>query len=218
MTNKTTVSDYHRIISPLIGLALCMALMPSMKGVARTTTAAGPTTNLAEQFTGEALGVSDGERAGRIQIYISQWSSDAEVQRLREPLEHADADSLLSMLHDQHRRAGVVLMPGIQAHGTRSRTPIPRNLLFARQIMTPSGRQIIAIADEHLGLGELPLEAYKDVQEFNLLDIRFGPDGNGVGKIVSSAEIAFSAKTGMIEVKDFSNHPSRLIDVRAQKP
>jgi len=181
MTNKTTVSDYHRIISPLIGLAVCMALMPSMKGVARTTTAAGPTTNLAEQFTGEALGASDGERAGRIQIYISQWSSDAEVQRLREPFERADAGSLLSMLHDQHRRAGVVLMPGIQAHGTRSRT-------------------------------------HKDVQEFNLLDIRFGLDGNGVGKIVSSADIAFSAKTGMIEVKDFSNHPSRLIDVRAQKP
>jgi hypothetical protein len=218
MTNKPAVSEYHRIISPLVGLALCVALMPSMKGVAHTTTAAPQTTTIADQFAGEALSVSDSSRAGRIQIYISQWSSDAEVQRLREPFERADAGSLLSMLHDQHRRAGVVLMPGIQAHGTRSRTPIPRNLLFARQIMTPSGRQIIAIADEHLGLGEPPLEAHKDVQEFNLLDIRFGLDGNGVGKIVSSADIAFSAKTGMIEVKDFSNHPSRLIDVRAQKP
>jgi hypothetical protein len=217
MTNKPTVSEYHRIISPLVGLALCMALMPTIKG-AVSTTQAPHTTTIADQFAGEALSVSGGERAGRIQIYISQWSSDAEVERLREPLERADADALLSMLHDQHRRAGVVLMPGIQAHGTRSRTPIPRNLLFARQIMTPSGRQIIAIADEHLGLGESPLEAHKDVQEFNLLDIRFGPDGNGVGKIVSSADIAFSAKTGMIEVKDFSNHPSRLIDVRAQKP
>jgi len=218
MSNQSTLSDYHRIISPLVGLALCMALMPSIKGAARTTTAAPPTTNIAERFTGEALSVSDGERAGRIQIYISKWSSDAEVQRLREPLQQADGELLLTLLHDQHPRIGVVLMPGIQAHGIRARTPTPRNLLFAREVMTPSGRQIIAIADEHLGLGEPPLDARKAVPEFNLLDIRFGPDGMGVGKVVSAADIAFSAKTGMVEVKDFATHPTRLIEVRAEKP
>src|SRR5205814_7348631 len=61
---------------------------------------------------------------------LSDWSSD------------------VCSSHLQHPRIGVVLMPGIQAHGTRSRTPIPRNLLFAREIMTTSGRQVIAIADE----------------------------------------------------------------------
>lgn len=218
MTNKPAVSEYHRIVSPLVGLALCMALMPGMKGAAHTATPAGPTTNLAEQFAADAVSVPGGERAGRIQIYISQWSSDAEVQRLGEALKHADGESLLSMLHAEQRRAGVLLMPGIQAHGTRSRTPIPRNLLFARQIITPSGRQIIAIAGEHLGLGEPPLDAHKSVPEFNLLDIRFGPDGSGVGKIVSSAGISFSPKTGLVEVKDFATQPTRLVDVRGQKP
>jgi len=219
MTNKSSLSEYHRIISPLVGLALCMALMPSIKGADHTTTApTPPTTNIAERFTGEALSVSDAERAGRIQIIIAKWSSDDEVKRLSEPFRNADGESLLAMLHDQHPRIGVVLMPGIQAHGTRTRTPTPKNLLFARDIMTPSGRQIIAIADEHVGLGEPPLQAREQVPEFNLLDIRFGPDGKGVGKVVSAADIAFSPKTGMVEVKDFSMHPARLIDVRAQKP
>ena len=218
MTKNSTVSEYHRIISPLVGLALCMALMPSIKGADHATTAQSPfTTNIAEQFTGEQLSVSDSERAGRIQIIIAKWSSDDEVKRLSEPLQQADGETLLAMLHDRHPRIGVVLMPGVQAHGVRARTPTPRNILFARDVTTPTGRQIIVIADEHLGLGEAPLEARKQVPEFNLLDIRLGPDGTGVGKVASAANIAFNPKTGMVEVKDFSTRPARLIDVRAEK-
>jgi len=217
MTNKSSVSEYHRIISPLVGLALCMALMPSIKGADHTTTAAPQGTNIAELFTGEQLGVSESERAGRVQIIIAKWSSDDEVKRLSEPLRNADGESLLAMLHDQHPRIGVVLMPGVQAHGIRSRTPTPRNILFARDIKTSSGRQIIVIADEHLGLGEPPLEARKSTPEFNVLDIRFGPDGKGVGKVLRAGDIAFSAKSGLIEAKDFSAQPARLIDVRAEK-
>ena len=217
MTNKSTLSEYHRIISPLVGLALCMALMPSIKGADHATTAQSPfTTNIAEQFTGQQLSVSDSERAGRIQIIIAKWSSDDDVKLLSEPLKNADGESLMAMLHDQHPRIGVVLMPGVQVRGVRSLTPTPRNILFARDVMTPSGRQIIIIADEHLGLGEPPLEARKQVPEFNLLDIRFGLDGKGVGKVVSAADIAFNSKTGMVEVKDFSKAPARVIDVQPQ--
>jgi hypothetical protein len=136
MTTKSTVSDYHRIISPLVGLALCMTLMPSMKGAAHTTTAAPQTTTLAEQFAGEALSVTDSSRAGRIDIYISKWSTDADVKRLSEPLQNADGELLLALLHEQHPRIGVVLMPGVGAHGARARTRTPRNLLFAREVKT----------------------------------------------------------------------------------
>jgi hypothetical protein len=216
MTNTSTTPDYHRIISPLVGLALCMALMPGIKGADHTTAAQG--TNIAETFTGEQLSVSDSERAGRVQIIIAKWSSDDEVKRLSEPLRNADGESLLAMLHDRHPRIGVVLMPGVQAHGIRVRTPTPRNVLFARDVTTTTGRQIIVIADEHLGLGEPPLEARKQVPEFNLLDIRLGPDGTGVGKVASAADIAFNAKSGLVEVKDFSTRSARLIDVRAEKP
>jgi hypothetical protein len=217
MTNKSTVSEYHRIISPLVGLALCMALMPSIKGADHATAAQSPfTTNIAEQFTGQQLSVSDAERAGRIQIIIAKWSSDDMVSLLSEPLRNADGESLMAMLHDQHPRIGVVLMPGVQVRGVRSLTPTPRNILFARDVMTPSGRQIIIIADEHLGLGEPPLEARKQVSEFNLIDIRFGPDGKGVAKVASAADIAFNPKTGIVEVKDFSKAPARVIDVQTQ--
>jgi hypothetical protein len=217
MAKTSTVSEYHRIISPLVGLALCMALMPSIRGAAHSTGTA-PTTNIAEQFSGESLSVTDGERNGPVDIIIAKWSSDADVARLSESLQKADSESLLALLHDQHPRIGVVLMPGVGAHGARARTRTPRNVLFARDVKTPSGRQVIVIADEHLGLGESRLDARQSVPEFNLIDIRFGPDGRGVGKVVSAADMTYNAKTGMVEVKDFSTRPARLIDVLAQKP
>ena len=201
---------FQRVAAPAVGAALCMALMPNAN--------AAPNASLAEQLVAQAVSVSGSERAGRIEIYIEQWSSDAELDRLREPLQHADADRLLSLLHSHRRRVGVVLTPGVQGHGARARTQTRHNLLFARAVQTAAGRQVIAIADEHLGVGELPLDARKWTPEFNLIDIRFSADGTGVGKVVSAADVAFSPKTGMLEAKDFGKHPARLVDVRTEKP
>ena len=39
--------------------------------------------------------------------------------------------ALLAALHRQPTRVGVVLLPGVQAHGARVRTQTPRHLLFA---------------------------------------------------------------------------------------
>jgi hypothetical protein len=208
--NPATAMIFQRIVAPLVVAAVCMTLMPSAR--------AAPTVSLVEQFAAQAVSVSGSERAGRIDIYIEQWSSDPELERLREPLQRGDIVKLLSLLQQHRRRVGVILMPGVQLHGGRSRTRTPRNLLFARAVTTPAGRQVIAIADEHLGLGEPPLEARKSRSEFNLLDIRFGPDGNGIGKVVSAESVAFNPRTGMLEVKDYTTHPARLVDVRTEKP
>ena len=208
--NQERIPLYQRLLEPVMGLAICVSLMPGVH--------AARTASLVEQFTADAVSASGPERAGRIDIYLEEWSSEAEMARLQQALRQADAATLLSLLHQQKRRVGVLLMPGVQGRGARSRTRTPRNLLFARDVTTPTGRQIIVIADEHLGLGEPALEARKQVPEFNLLDIRFGPDGKGVGKVVAAADITYNAKTGVVEVKDFSTRPARLIDVLAQTP
>ena len=213
MTNTPTTFGFDRMVSPLVGLAICIALMPNATTVARTSSA------VIEQFSAQALSVDRNERVGRIDIYLEEWSSDAEVTRLREPLRRADAPALITLLHAQRRRVGVLLMPGVQGRGARSRTRTPRNLLFARQVTTPAGRQVLLIADEHLGLGEPPIEARtSQVNEFNLLDIRFGADGTGVGKVITADAVVFNEKTGLLEAKDFAAHPARLVAVKADKP
>jgi len=208
--NLTVSFSARHIVVPLVGVALCLTFMPK-------PTAAGSSA-LVEQLVARAVSVSGSERAGRVEIYIEQWSSESELARVREALRHADTVALTALLQQHRQRVGVVLMPGIQGHGARARTRTRHNVLFARAVDTPAGRQVIAIADEHLGVGEPPLESRKSVSEFNLIDIRFGPDGTGVGKVVSAADVAFSPATGLLEAKDYARHPARLLDVRVQKP
>jgi hypothetical protein len=173
---------------------------------------------LLEQFLAKAVSVSSSESAGPVEIYIERWSTDEELESLREAIMHGDAGRLLPQLQQQKRRAGVVLMPGVGAHGARVRTRTPKNLLFANEIDTPTGRRVIVASDEHLGLGEPRLDARKEVREFNLMDIRFGPDGTGVGKVAAASEVEFNPASKVLELKNYAMQPARLVDVRSEKP
>jgi hypothetical protein len=76
---------------------------------------------------------------------------------------------------------------------------------------------VIVATDERLGLGESQLEARKEVYEFNVLDIRFGPDGTGVGKVASTTGVVYDPATKTLGVRDYATQPARLIDVRSEK-
>lgn len=196
-----------RRLLPLFAGVLCVAFMPHL---------AARTTSLAERFTAQSMSVSSADRTGPIEILIEEWSSDAELTRLRDALQTVDTAKVIDLLHQQKRRVGVVLLPGVGGHGARARTQTPHNLVFARAIETPSGRHVIAIADEHLGLGEPPLDARKQTPEFNLIDIRFGKDGVGVGKVITAKDVMFSAETKMLQAKDYAGQPVRLTDVKSE--
>jgi len=212
---KTAINGdrFRPILAPLLGAGLCLALMPHPRADGRSAVLE----QLREQFVARAVSVSGPADAGPIEIYVERWSTDNEVDTLRGALVQGNAGKLLPVLQQQKRRAGVVLMPGVQGHGARARTRTPRNLLFAREIVTPTGRRVVAASDEHLGLGELGLDARRSISEFNLIDIRFGENGPGVGKVAAAADVAFSPGTKMFEVKNYANQPVRLMDVRSEK-
>lgn len=197
------------ILAPLVGAVVCLAAAPYPDTARRSP--------ILERFVAQAVSVSGSEKAGRIDIYIERWSTDEDLNRLRGPLMEDAPGRLLPVLQQLKRRAGVVLMPGIQAHGARVRTRTPRNLLFAREIVTTNGRRVVAASIERLGLGETPLKTREQVQEFNLIDIRFGPDGTGVGKVAEATDVVLSPETKMPDVKSYVAQPVRLIDVRSEK-
>jgi len=210
-SNSTTTVGIQRILMPLLGAALCMSLFFEAEPAGHSEFVA--------QLEARAVSVSGvDDDGGRVDILIQRWSTDQEFQRLHDAIPHSDTPQLLAALHLQARRVGIVLMPGVQGHGARARTRTPRNLLFARQVNTPAGRRIIAASDEHLGLGEPAIEARRSVSEFNLIDIRFEPDGRGVGKVAAASDVTFSAELGTLEVKDFRQRPARLVDVKADQP
>ena len=110
----------------------------------------------------------------------------------------------------------MLLSPAFRARAPRARAPAARHLVRVN-VKTPTGRQVIIATDEHLGFGEGRGGARIVKNEVTLIDIRFGPDGTGVGKIGLGNQVVYNAKTGTIELANYDKEPGRLIDVKSVK-
>jgi len=204
------VSNLRPILAPVIGAAICFLIGPRPAAVRGTHVA---------HFAARAVSVADNTDEGRIDILIERWSTDAERDALQGTLVDRGPADLLAALHKNvKRRAGVVLLPGVPNLGARVRTRTPKNVLFAREVVTKAGRQLVFATDQHIGVGEPRIYSRAELQEFNLLDIRIGPDGKGVGKLGLAANVAYNKQTNTFEVADYGKQPVRLIDVRVEKP
>jgi len=197
------------ILAPVLGVAICLLVGPHPGAALRQ--------GALQRFSGHAVSVADGTDNGPIAILVDHWSSDAERDALQHTFADKGAEQLLPVLYSLHERAAVALLPGVQALGERVRMPTPKNLLFARERVTKTGRQLVFIADQHVGFGEHPLYSRAELKEFNLLDIRIGPDGKGVGKVAGVDNVTYNKHTKMFEVKNYEELPARIVDVHAEK-
>jgi len=214
----------------LLALPFMVAMVPAVVTPARTIEATVSDSALSARSAGEDLGTpfekfsarapSDSDPAGssRVEIMIQHWSSDEERDNLVAAFQQHGPDGLLPALHKVLKRpAGVVVIPGIGGAGARVRTRQARDVLFARSIETAKGRQVILATDRYLAFGE-PTKEWSFDYAFALLDIRFGPDGAGVGKVAPSAKVAYNKETKTIEVDNYGGQPARLTEVRSEKP
>ena len=203
----------RRVLDPLVGAVICLAAIVQLAASANN----GPTPVI-RQFGARAISVAGDEDAGRIGIYIERWSSDEEVEGFKAALAQGDPDKAIDALTTRLRRVGVVLMPGMQGHGARVRERTPKNVFFAREFDTPAGRRLVIASDERLGVGESQIDARKEVYQFSLIEIRFAPDGTGVGKMADATSVVYNPATRAIEVKDYAAAPARLLQVKAETP
>jgi hypothetical protein len=173
---------------------------------------------VSERFVAKAPSDSDPAGASTIEILIQRWSTDEERDDLGGTLLKRGPDALLSALQKVLKRpAGVVVIPGIPGAGARVRTRQARNVLFARDVETPNGRQVIVAADQYLAFGA-PTKEWSFEYEFTLLDIRFGPDGTGVGKLAPPGKVVYNKETKIIEIDNYVAQPVRLTEVKSEKP
>jgi hypothetical protein len=197
-------------------------LLPIAVLVARVAIAQPPlaarTADPLEQFVGKAPSVSDPTApAGPVVIMIDHWSSDAECRTLADGLQQRGAAALLPELQKMWRPAGIVLVPVVHVAGAHVPSPPPRPLRFAAEHNTPGGRQLILAADTSLAFGE-PARTWPSNDAFTLIDIRFGPERKGVGKIAGPTQVAYNSATKLLEITNYPALPVRLTDVRATKP
>jgi hypothetical protein len=203
-----TAMNLRSILAPLVGVAICV-LSAQRPGAALRE-------RPLEHLSARAVSVADSRPESQIDILIDRWSTDGEWKAARDAMINGGPLNLIDALHHLRGRVGVVLMPGVQASGARARQRTPRNLLFAREIRAAAGRRLILVGDQHFGIGESRREARVDRDEFTLLDVRFGPDGTGIGKLASAANVRYDVATQTIEMDNYGAQPARLVDVRVE--
>jgi len=182
------------------------------------------------RYVARAVAVADAKDAGPIEIVIQRWSTDEDLQSLRAALVDSAAGKL-PIFRQARPEAGVLLMPGVQALGERVRHPRALPFQFARATETPTGRQVVVATDHHFGFGEPPAPTRVVIAadpaesvarasgaqdaEFTLLDIRFGGDGKGIGKMAPAAKVAYNKAKNIFEIENYADQPARLIEVKA---
>ena len=194
--------------------AVCLALSPRPL--------AGPTAPRFERLVARAVNPADQAGAtAPIDIVIERWSTDQESETLHTMLQ-GGPEKLLATLQHTRVRAGIMQLPGFQGLGTRVRERRSRILQFARDIKTPKGRQVVVALDQTVTLAQpLPLRGTgEDVRvpqfEFTLIDIRFGPDGKGIGKMVTAGKVAYNKNTRLIEIANYDSEPVWLTEVKSE--
>ena len=199
-------------------LAFGVAAIASLAAGARPSAVGRPP--IVERLVASAVDSNGSytEREGRIDIVIERWSTDEERRTLRA---HIDADRgparLLNALQTIRRRVGFILSPGLQTTGSRARLRRAYNIEFAHEISTPSGRRIVVAMDQHWGLGEPARDFRSSESEFTLIDVRFGADGTGIGKVIPALGVTFNASISSFDVQNYEAHPVRLTGVTSDK-
>ena len=220
--NTMSPVSIRPVLAAAVVAALCLATAPRPIAATKATPF--------ERLVAKALDPSDKSvNPSDVDIVIEHWSTDEESDSLHDTLVQAGADKLdmmlgtLQTLQRTHHRAGIMELPSWQGLGALRATRRSRVVQFARNIMTPSGRQVIVALDQPVTIdqpvttilgppsGRLPAPP-----EFQLIDIRFGPDGKGIGKTATAAMLTYNKETRTIELADFGKQPVRLTDVTSQ--
>jgi len=141
-------------------------------------------------------------------IAIERWSTDAEVQKLRDTLTEKGPDALLSAVQDLKPRVGYI----------RTSTSVGWDVRFARETVAADGsRRIVIATDRPLSFWEAANHPRSADYAFTLAEIRIGPDGKGEGKLVPAAKIDFDADSNTLEVENYNVEPVRLSQVTVEK-
>lgn len=182
-------------------VAAMVGLLWTVSGAAaqKTSTGGGK-----EEFTALAVNMAPMTQATTtpVDITITQWTSDAERDRLMTILKEKGPDELLKAI-EKEPKVGYI----------RSRSSLAYDLRYARQLPgEDGGRRIVLGTDRPIGFLEAQNGGQSLDYRFTLIELRIGPDGKGEGKLSLATRPMFNDNVLVIE--DYATEPVRLQDVR----
>jgi hypothetical protein len=160
-----------------------------------------------EQFSATAIGQS-GLFAGKsvtLNIYINDYSSDQEVEKLASTLKAQGSDALLK---------AVQKMKGKGKVATTGR--VGWNVAVVRQRLTEKGRRIVMFSDRPISFYEAKNAPRSRTYEFGMLVLDVNDQGEGEGLLYGASKVKFT-KDDQVEVEHYGQQPARLAAVKLWK-
>jgi hypothetical protein len=166
------------------------------------------TDGAAERFTAIAVNMSNVGRAGEgtVEIVVNRWSTDAERDRLLTTLLEKGPEKLLSALQ------------GIKPVGyIRTPNRIGYDLHFAQSTPGEDGGERIALAtDRRISFWEATNRPRSFDYPFTLIELHFGREGRGEGKMSVATKITADTTHKTIVLEDYANQPVMLHEIKRE--
>lgn len=155
-------------------------------------------------------------RTETVDIRITRWSTESEREQLIVTAIEKGQDALLRALQKMpaHGRISIPGWQGPDPHNAR----LGWDLRYAIAATGEDGGQRVAIAtDRYIGMWEARNQPRTYDYPFTLIDIRFGRDGKGVGKMSVATKIEFDKKKKQMVLENYSSEPVRLNEVTIER-
>lgn len=154
-----------------------------------------------EEFTATLVDM-EGGGSTTIVIRIDQYSTDAEIQKLKEVLAEKGQNALRDALWDVEK--------GHLRVGANLGYPIA----VARQRATENGRVIRLGIVRPLSFRELISGALSTDYPFSRIELVLDKDGKGEGEMIAAAKVSLEGDS--IEIESYTARPLKLLNVRVQ--
>jgi hypothetical protein len=160
-------------------------------------------------YTAWALNMLGGGGGTTVTIGIYRWSSDAERTALINVLKTEGNAELVADM-SQLPQVGYIFTQGTLAYA----------LFYARENTLPDGsKQIVLASNRPISFGGAVSPGARQQYNLGVIEMRFPKGGgDGEGKIILQGMAEIDDKTGKIEVNNYGGQPTRLMQIKEQKP
>jgi hypothetical protein len=165
-------------------------------------------TDLPRQFAATAFGQA-GSMAGKsfgVNIYITKWTTDQQVQDYISVLKEKGPDGLVSAM-EKTSDVGRLSPTGFVGSSFR----------FARYRPTADGGlRIVMVTNRPMSFGELYRGGRSTDYQFGIVVLNVDKNGKGTGTLAPVCKIKFNKKNEL-EIENYGQKPFRLANVYPQK-
>ena len=207
--NLAVVAASLGLFAILVGCSSSSSSAPSAS--ASTATAAASTRGgppIIAYWTAWALNMLGGGGGTTVTIGIYRWSSDAERTALLNVLkEEGNAQMVADM--SQLPQVGFIMTQGTLAYA----------LYYARENNLPDGtKQVVLATNRPISFAGSVSPGTMQKYDLGVVEMRFDKSGKGEGKIIGMGMASIDKATGKIEVNNYGGQPTRLLQIKEEKP